>query len=488
METTGVLSKINQYSGNDVSQPHIDYLLHTEQIQLVQDIFNGTDTAIQYIFRFPQELEPSYNERKSRATLRNFVKRSVSAFIGMIFRKPIEYANYGPKLTQQFETIDSKNSIDYFTREIAEMVTRDGKTYILADSPKVGETSPIDYDKPYLMAIDRQSLINWRKDSYGTYKMIVIHEIIAEEKGSFGTEFVNQWRHYYIDTQTSKVHIDVYRKSVDKGVAFEVVDSIDTDFDKIPIVEIDVDDVPLMYDIAKMNIKYLNRQSHKDRYLTMAACPVPVIWGADIDKDSGAPTTAKPALVIGVDEAFIFNGTKEECDFEWRELTGTSIELIEEDLNSIVEDITTGILRASETANAVQKTATEVQLLQAEASNRVTVIASAVERGMNKALGLLGDINKESIPSNAFFTISKDFNSALMGSDGARVVLESYLLGLLSTDTFLKTLSEMELINITSATEEMDKIKADNFKPKAKRVSTSANGMTDNRTTSAINK
>jgi hypothetical protein len=203
--------------------------------------------------------------------------------------------------------------------------------------------------------------------------------------------------------------------------------------------------------------------------------------------EAGETTTAKPALVIGVDEAFIFS-SKEEGDFQWRELSGSSVNLLEEDLNSITEDITTGILRAAETANAVQKTATEVQLLQAEAANRVTSIAMAVETGMKEALTLLSAISKETVPSDAVFLINKDFNASLMGSDGARVVMESYLLGMLSMETFLQTLSDMELINIDSATKEIERIASDTFKPTPKQPQQQPQDgvqQQDNRTASA---
>ena len=190
-------------------------------------------------------------------------------------------------------------------------------------------------------------------------------------------------------------------------------------------------------------------------------------------------------MVIGVDEAFIFTGTKQECDFEWRELSGSSINQLEDDLNSITEDITTGVIRAADSANSVQKTATEVQLLQAEASNRVSVIAAIVEAGMKEALTILAEASMETIPSDASFLINKDFNSSLMGSDGARVNLESYLLGLLSTETFLQSMADMELINIGSAADEMLRIKNDNFKPEPRVTPTTTNNNTDNRTTGA---
>lgn len=472
--------EINTQNADDPSQKHIGYSLHAEQVKLINDIFNGVDSTVEYLFQFPQETDDSYTKRKNRATLRNFVKRAVQAFTGMIFRKPLEIVNYGPRTTKLFNKIDTKQSIENFTKDVATALTKDGKTYILADSPADGSNG-----QPYLMLVDRQSLINWRTDEFGKFTMVVIEEVVAEPKGMFGTEFVTQWRVY-----DENGDITIYRKATTGNertlntAGFVIHDEIETGFTSIPIVELSVDETPILYDIAKLNIKHFNRMSHKDRYLTMAALPIPVIWGADVDEE-GNTATAKPALVIGVDEAFIFS-SKEEGDFQWRELSGDSIDQLEADLNSIVEDITTGILRAAETASAVQKTATEVQLLQAEASNRVTAIANAVEVGMKEALIILSEINMEQVPEKASFIINKDFNASLMGSDGARVVMESYLLGLLSTQTFLQTLSDMELINIESAAKEIKRIEADNFKPTPKQNGNLPNG-TDNRTVSANN-
>jgi hypothetical protein len=74
-----------------------------------------------------------------------------------------------------------------------------------------------------------------------------------------------------------------------------------------------------------------------------------------------------------------------------------------------------------------------------------------------------------------------------MGSDGARVVYEAYLTGLISMETFLQTLSDMELISIGSAADEMARIAKDTFIPKP-RVQSPADATSDNRTVSAIEK
>ncbi len=465
----------NQQSADEPNTRHLSYLDHKHQIDLTRSIYFGIDTAKEHIFQFPQEIQETYNTRIDRATLRNFVKRAVEAFTGMIFRKPIEIENYGARTTKLFSKIDTRQSIQQFAKECTEFATLDGEVFVLVDSSSDGESAP------YFVMVERHQLINWRMDAEGKYTMIVIEETIALPKGKFGTEYVLQWRHY-----DEKGNVTIYRNTTVKNVTEirQIGKTIDTGYDGIPLVPIKVDETPILYDTAKLNIKHMNRLSHKDRYLTMAALPIPVIWGADIDDDTQTTTTAKPALVIGVDEAFIFS-SKEDGDFQWRELSGSSVDLIEQDLDSITEDITTGILRAADSANSVQKTATEVSMLQAEASDRVSAIAIAVQTGISAALIIMSEFNTEKVPEAAVFKLSTDFNAALAGTDGVRLLFESYMQGLVSIETYLQSLADFELITMESTTKELEKIKADKFIPEPK--TPEVEPSMDNRTKSAIN-
>jgi len=450
---------------------HLEYKQSFHQLVLVNNIYQGIDATKQYLFQFPQEQKSTYEERMDRATLRNFVRRAVEAFTGMIFRKAIEHDGWSPRVAASFEKIDKHQDLRAFCRQVTNSVTLDGKTYVLIDSATDGKA------EPYLVHITRKELINWRRDENGNFTMIVIEEILSRPKGKFATEYYQRWRHY-----DENGDISIYER-VAGSKDIILMETIKTDYVGIPLIEIAVDNVPMLYDTAKLNIKHFNRLSHKDRYLTMAALPIPVIWGADID-DDGNTNTAKPALVIGVDEAFVFT-SKEDGDFQWRELSGDSIQELEKDLDSIVEDITTGILRAAETANTVQKTATEVALLQAEASDRVGAIAISVQTGMYKALTILSEFFNEKVPADAIFILSKDFNSALAGTDGQRIIFESYMQGLISIETLLQSYSDAELISIESTRQELEKIKADNFKPVPK-ISNDNMHTQDNRTKSAI--
>ncbi len=453
IDSFAAIQALNANQQDSPNTQHILYQKHSHQLELVHNVYKGVDTTKEYLFKFPQEIKETYDARMERATLRNFVRRAVEAFTGMIFRKPIEIENYGARVTRLFDTIDTRQNIRQFSKNVTTAAARDGKTYILIDSPSDG------LGEPYMVHVLRQQLINWRRDTRGKFTMIVLEEVIAVPNGTFGTRYIEQWRHY-----NEVGDVSLFRRNEASSEIEQIGETVSTDYPGIPFIEIPIDDIPMLYDTAKLNIKHFNRLSHKDRYLTMAALPIPVIWGADID-DEGVPNVAKPALVIGVDEAFVFTGTKQEADFEWRELSGTSVDLLEKDLDSITEDITTGILRAADSANSVQKTATEVALLQAEASDRVSAIAIAVESGMQEALIVLSSFCNEAVPENAIFLLSKDFNAALAGTEGSRIVLEAYLQGIVSIDTLLQSFSDAELISFESTKKELGMIAADTFKP-----------------------
>jgi len=262
--------------GDDPSQAHISYTAHKHQVSLVNDLFNGVDSTIQYLFQFPQEIEATYTTRQNRATLRNFVKRAIQAFTGMIFRKPMEINGYGKRTTKIFEKIDTNQTIQNFTKDVATALTKDGMAYILADSPADGAGNP------YLMLVNRESLINWRKDVNGKFTMIVIEEVVSEPNGLFGTTYITQWRTYDENGDIKIYRLSSGGKNKMNTQGYYVHEEITTGFTSIPIQEVVVDETPILYDIAKLNVKHFNRLSHKDRYLTMAALPIPVIWGADI--------------------------------------------------------------------------------------------------------------------------------------------------------------------------------------------------------------
>ena len=452
----------------NVGFEHDEYSLYEKQVKVVNDVFNGTDYVKNYIKQFQQETDVTFEERKSSIALKNFVKRATEAFVGMIFRKPISTSGYSDKVNELFKHIDTEVALNQFGRSLATNLIVDGITYIMVDAPKNG-------GDPYLINIKRQSLINWRKNDTGNFTLAVISEVVEEPIDEFATIKVEQYRVLRDDGS-----ITIYREVAGQ---YEIYDIIQTDLDYVPLVELNLSKIPPLYDIALLNLKHLNRTSSKDRYLDMSACPVPVIWGADIDDDDGSPTTAKPALVIGVDEAFIFNGTKDECDFQWRELQGTSINELQKDLTVIEKDITSGVIRASQSDSQTVKTATQAYYESAEASNRVTVIANIIEYGLNKSVDMLRDYLNDIVSSDlGVIMINKDYNAIASDSGEVRVLWEMYLAGTLSIETLYKSLEQYEMISIGNPSDEVKRVEADSFKPVPKVDNKTVVKPIDNRT------
>jgi hypothetical protein len=451
---------------------HPQYRAHLEQVRIVKDVYNGSDTAKAYLTQFPQELAATYEERKDKIALRNFVKRATEAFVGMIFRKPVDTLGYSPRIDEIVKRIDTKSTLNQFSRTLTETLIRDGSTYILVDSSRDNE-----YNAPYFVNITRAEVINWRKNQAGDFTMIVLQEEVEEALDDFEIQYVRQYRVYSADG-----NITIYRE---RDNNYYIQETITTGFDYIPIVELKMSDIPPLYDIARLNIKHMNRTSAKDRYLDMAACPVPVIWGAGIDDEENV-TTAKPALVIGVDEAFIFT-SKEEGDFQWRELSGSSIDQLQKDLKVIEDDITSGVIRASQSESTTMKTATQSFYEAAESSNRVTVIANIVEYALNRAMDILCDFVGEP-ESVGVVIVNKDFNAVSGNTTDLRLLWEMYLGGALSISTLLTSMQQYELINIGSSDEEVKRIEQDDFMPESKLETTDDKVLenSDNNTVSAM--
>jgi hypothetical protein len=292
--------------------------------------------------------------------------------------------------------------------------------------------------------------------------MLVYVETIQEESGVFGLETVTQWRVFRDDGT-----VEIWRERESGADSYYLYESIQTEFDYIPIVDIELGNVPPLYDITKMTIKHMDRTSFKDKYLDMCAVPVPVIWDNSYNSEDG-DDPQKAVYVIGVDEAFVFSGSKDEADFQWRELSGSSIVALQDDLAVIEDDITSGVIRAAQSDNTTIKTATQSFYEAAESSNRVTVIANLVEIGLNKAMVMMADMLNEEMDSLARVIVNKDFNAVTQNTDNLRLLWEIYLGGSLSIETFLKSLESFEVIDIGSVSEEIKRINSDKFSPEPK--------------------
>lgn len=452
---------------DDVRFLHPEYVEYVSQVDKVYNLYGGVDVAKAYIYQLERESILSITTRKDNATLKNFVKRATEAFVGMIFRKPIETTMLDEKMHAILSRIDKHNNLNRFARDLSTQLILGGKCYIGVDSSIDGS------GLPYAIIYDRKQIINWKVNQYGDFTMVVVQETV-EEYGNFSVKQVPQWRVYKEDG-----NVDLYRENNGDIYLYE---EIITEYDFIPIISVVLEDAPPLYDVCKLNIKHMNRTSIKDKYLDMAATPIPLIWGVQADDTAGT----KPVFVVGADEAFLFTGTKDESDFQWRELSGTSIDKLQEDLSVIEEDITSGIIRAATSDSTTMKTATQSFYEAAESANRVVIIALAVEQALNKMLDYIADIGNIKLDQLSSIIVNKDFNAVSGNVQDMRLLWEVYLGGALSIETFLDSLGKHELITIGSVRDEIAKIETDKFVPKKKEIPEETVKQADNVTVAAM--
>ncbi len=98
-----------------------------------------------------------------------------------------------------------------------------------------------------------------------------------------------------------------------------------------------------------------------------------------------------------------------------------------------------------------------------EASNRVTVIANLMEFGINKSIMYLQDfMNDDSV---GFMKVNKDYISIPSNGQDTRTVMEMYLAGTISYETYIHSLQKQEVIDVPSIEEEIKRIETATFKP-----------------------
>ncbi len=425
----------------DVTFLHPEYKAHRHQVKLVNDIYHGIDTAKELIFQSPNEYNTDYLARKEKATLDNFIERIVTAMSGQIFRKPLMFNEFSDAAIEEMEIIYQGKSLDEFGKDMAAMGIRDGKSFCLVDVLTDGGA-------PYFALYEREQLTNWRIED-GIYTMVVLLETYQEEDG-FETGIYLQYR--VIDEQGN---VQIWRQFDSKG-DWSIAEEIITSYNFLPFYALNVDEVPPLYDIAKINANHLNFSSKKDSYLETAGSPIPFGKGLGIDANAqviGEGDVPAPALVLGVNSVVLTDNP--EASFEWVEMSGNNIEALQKDLNLKAESMGQRALTLSSESTQV-KTATQIQQENSESTSRLTDIASDLQQVLNIAYNSYCEM--KSTTAVGEIILNKDYNNSLPDANIINGLNAAQIAGNLSRETFIESMVRAEYIEIESVDDELARI------------------------------
>ena len=414
-------------TSNSVDFEHPKYITHKAQVKICNDCYNGIDTVRQYLTARVNENDTDFANRQTKAIFSNYVERIVITQAGTIFSKPVTYDEITDKTISLLDDLD----IAEFAKDSTQRALRDGKSYILVDMG-------LDGSDPYFTHIDRALLTNWRKDIEGNFTLAVIAEAYAVEDG-FAITYELQYRVIREDG-----NIEIWRK-VDK-TGWEIHETITTSYNFVPLYELDISDVPPLYDIATVNINHFNAFSEKDSIISTSTQPSFFTKGLGIGDEE--------QLKIGVN--YTINTDNDEADVKWIELGGQSIPFAQDDLDRKEKIMADRALQVqSESAKA--QTATQVSIENSESTSRLSDIAQDLQNTINRAYNAwhLMKYNQEAIGT---IQIPMDFKAETVDSNIVIGLNNLVVAGNLSKRTMLEALAKHEIIILESVDDELERI------------------------------
>lgn len=403
---------------NEPGELNPAYKKHQNQVKKISDVYDGIDEAKKYLQQYNQEDTKDYGDRKDIATLDNFVFRAVDDIKNIIFRKPLDLTSItNATLKEHMKRINFTDNINEFAKNVLVNRIKDGYTFILVDTPaydteKIKTQADITAAgiRPYFVNILRKDVLNWKKNETGEYTQIVIQEGYTTE-GEYGSGIGTQ-----IKVWNSDGTVEIWRDGAQYG------ETTQTALRRIPIVKVGNDDIPPLYDLTKINITHMNRDSELSNYTRVGGAPFLAVFGK-MD-DGKAPNT------LGINKGLNFKD-KQECDVKWVEMAGTNYEMIksrilyhEDQMNRISVSFTT------ETEN---KTATQVNKESMTGESKATHYASELEDGINNAITMMNLFSSEAkIAEDNKVGVNKDFDSSILTPEMVTSYRTDYLAGLIS--------------------------------------------------------
>lgn len=409
---------------------HPDYVLHEDQVARVNNVYDGVDTAKTYLQKYNQEEDTDYAKRQSIATLDNFVFRTVEDIKNIIFRKPLDETNIKHnKLKEYAKKINFTDNLNEFAKGVLENRLKDGHTFILVDS--------IDYDKevvvnaaqanalgirPYFVNLTRPNILSWKKDQLGQYTMVVIRELY-EVEGPYNISVGEQIKVW--EKKNGKVTVQRWRDDEKYG------EEIITGLDIIPIVQVGNDMTPPLYDLAKINITHMNRDSEVSNYARVGGAAFLAVFG-DLDEGENKPAT------LGINKGLKFRD-KTTSDVKWIEMEGRNYDMLKDRILYHEEQMQR--IAVSFTTEQENKTATQVNKESMTGESKATDYATELEEGINTSIQLINKyLTGTVIPEDNQVEVNKDFDSAILTPEMVASYRTDYMSGIISYEKLMEYL------------------------------------------------
>jgi hypothetical protein len=442
-----------------VNSPNAAYAANKAKWQRVRDCREGEDAVKKRTTVYLPQLDVHANRPDkylgylARATFFNATGRTVAGLAGAIFQKPPK-VDLPERIREHARDITMTGvSAEVFALNVVEEDLTTGRVGILVDL-QLGQSTD---GRPYWSRYNAEDIVNWSAERRGgdeVLTLVVLREDYQEPdpKDPFVSKTCDQYRELRLD-EKGQYTVTIWRRP-DGKAEFErwapegqkdpilIPQRRGKALDFIPFVFIgptstapSVEKPPLL-DLVNVNLAHYRNSADYEHGLHYTGIPIPWIAGAAAPAASPADPNSPPSQVVVGPDVFVYLEKDGKLGIE--QADGETLGALENALKEKKEQMTTLGARMLEPPGAAE-TATAVLGRAAGDHASIRTIAAAAEEGLTKAAQIHAYwMGVEAHPSDAraTVTLNKDVVNAKLTPEEVRVLLEMYIEGAISAETF----------------------------------------------------
>ncbi len=414
----------------DVTNTHPSYDLLLPEWQKAKAFYDSERAVkagtIRYVTPLGGQTDEQYAAYLSRGPLSMFFKKTVNTYVGLTTRKPY-YLDDGEQMKEYLETASANGmSFGHYLRSLLVMFYKTGRGATLLDLPEGPTTA-----QPSLLLYDEESITNWDVGMVdGKERLNAIMLMEDDTKGD------------YLDSETTTIYRElilvdgVYTQRLydDKSnLLSEVVPVINNStLDYIPIVVhggIGVKPV-FLCEVLDQNVHHFQTATDQMHGLHFQGLINAYITGADKEE---APTTIGPEVIWCFEDPATSVGILESH--------GNGLDAVADKLKVFEETIST-VSISTALSNAGSVTATQASIDFSNNSASLTGVVNTLSAEVSVILQIAADWLNISVGA---FSFSTDFVSQRLSAQDLTAVVQAYMSGAISWDTFWSNLQAGEI-------------------------------------------
>lgn len=445
-----------------VKNQHTQYSLMTSEWAKCED-FTTSEKAVHdkgedYLDKLAEMTTDEYTLYKSRAPLLLYAQRAVKAMVGMIMRKE-PYITNSDKIQDLLSSIDAEgNDFSTYCSKLIYRFLVKGREATLVDMPKSTEGMTVLQleqlgIQPRFIRYPAEDIINWRTKKVGNQiKLVMV--VLREDYDDVEDEFTwtTQSRYRVITLENDRV----YRQRLydeNENVIDDVVPKMKRQFINILPISIhggvEVQQPPML-SVIDLNKHHYKLSADEIHGLRMCALPTPYFFGED-PKEKEFPSHIGPTRMIGHSDT--------DCKIGFLEFNGLGMAAVASKLQKYEDSI---VMFSVQMADSPNETATGSSIDYGNATATLAGISDILSRELTYVLQIAARWNRDAEYDSYKVQLNKDFIPAGMGAQKLLALLQAYVSGTISYNTYYNELAKGEITDPNQdPKKELEQIKVD---------------------------